>query len=390
MTSQLRTADSALASLQEQRERWLSDVLSGGRGQFSGALLRDVSDRYTELVESRIPEAEAEVRRLTVLLEQRRTDRARALEGAAAEDLLELVGSLRDPKVNTFSRVWREAMKNLDFRVKRSKISHHGLVEVFWSGELLIRGAGKQYVVPFSGRRAEGIATRLDERVAKMLGEMQRGVPMYRVDVDRKVDVCREMVRRLGLDTKVFVTGKCEDPRILRIAMAMHSDPDCSVDDIATQFGEEVALVRRVQEVHRDRARKWFVWAKPDGPGVGGLLALASKQGGRLKSGDNAGFYKTWQAAITGVQMRVNDEDLVPQPPRQGLLIRPCGACGSHRRGSMRIPEPTGLMCVDCWRDSAGVQWYPELGPWLDNAAAWGIKPAPKRVHTAPARGKAK
>jgi hypothetical protein len=254
-----------------------------------------------------------------------------------------------------------------------------------WSGELLIRGAGKQFVVPFSGGREEGIATQLDQRVAVMMEEMRRGVPLYRVDVERKVDVLNALAHRLNLNTKVFLTAKCEDPRILRVAMAMHCDPERSVEDVAAEFGESVDLVRRVRDVHRDRDRKWFVWAKPNGQGVGGLLAKASEQGGSLKSGDHVGHFRTWQSACNSFGLRVADGDLAKQPPRQGILVRPCHWCGSHKRGSMRIPEPTGLMCVDCWRDSAGVQWYPQLGPWLDNAAAWGIKPAPKRIHTAPA-----
>jgi hypothetical protein len=66
------------------------------------------------------------------------------------------------------------------------------------------------------------------------------------------------------------------------------------------------------------------------------------------------------------------------RPQRDWSTIRGVGlrasyrcACGSLRRAQFRNPEPAGLVCLDCRRDEAGIEWDPTYDQFLANPELW-------------------
>jgi hypothetical protein len=127
-----------------------------------------------------------------------------------------------------------------------------------------------------------------------------------------------------------------------------------SLDDVATLTGEPRDLLERIRRIHRGSTRA--VWRTHPSK----IRALWYHHG---QDGQPVGPNQlvpaaadSWENARASLYRDVNRQQWA-LTGRGRYILQPCPHCGSRRRLPMLIPEPDGLLCLDCRRDSSAFVW---------------------------------
>ncbi|GEM_PF-800790 len=115
-----------------------------------------------------------------------------------------------------------------------------------WEGTIRTAGAGHEFVAPFDGEYLAGTAATLSEKVDKALELLLAGVPFADIQQTNARGVRLALAERLGFDSRYFGLPICTDPRLVRIAARLATDPARDVAKVSHLLGEPTDLVRKV------------------------------------------------------------------------------------------------------------------------------------------------
>lgn len=379
--------ESVAASMSSVAEQ-LDERDGNGARIISGALLTEKNAEYNRLAEelALVDRGLAEVAtEITVADQAHRAREAPAL----AEELLSMISTLRDPYALTHRYMWRSAIRNVSVTMRRRRVAQLRGETITVSGEIWVGGDGAQVVIPFE-RTIDTLQPVIDQRVEALIAAMRTGTSLR----DAKVPLARHfgsiVAAELGLSSRHFGLSQCDDPRILRIAMARcHPVPGGADTDeaVAAEFGEPIALVRRIGELWGQDAP--CQWRLPGAPIVVALHVAAATGRGTARREQIVGPVAHSHDAVWNSLRGRGLSDLWRYQRGGTWTLSPCPRCGSFALAPCLIREIDTYLCLSCWTDRSGVSWpahpYAHL---IDGIASWqaaGIVPGhlPERPYRA-------
>lgn len=327
----------------------------------------------------------AERRLLTVrqVLEGAETALRALVDHATAVPVAELVAmvrALQDPRDATFRRAWREAID--DFTAtseRRSMMPDLAVGELAFSFTLtLADDQGRLWRLPVTGRHVQDASARLHERMAATIAAMRQGVsPRDTLGSNWRGWLPHLRAALGGEPFGANLVVNITDPRLLRIGMAICSPPltgpppgvtGVNPDDmpalvgpplsrpartrLARRLGEPPELLERLAAVYLGSDLRIGSWLRPPSPRTASLLEEAHRR--PLVRSDLPS-----NAPNTGVGLPIFEE------VRGRFMPRACPHCGRRHRRLSRLREVTGLLCVRCRRDDAGIRWSPGYDVYL-------------------------
>lgn len=362
LTAKIALFETRLEAMEAERRSLLGRITEKGvdGGYVLGAALMKGLNEACEELDDAIRSTAEERDAVKRDLEERRIDRRRANAGGRTEDLLRLVGSLRDARDMSYSALWLSVIKNLAVTPRLEQRANHFMDVVTWEGVLMFSDLTERWGIPFRGELTNGSGAFVVHRVDEVVGRMLEGTPFDQVDVPRREDLKREVAARFGVPSRAFLLGMCRDPRILRTASRLLLAPTRADEDVAREVGESVDFVSRLRCVYLNADRRTAAWLLVDQRIVAEWHMLAAKQGGLVGIADVSSVAGSRKAALAALMNSRHWKEWTRLARHEGYRLAPCPWCGGFRRAPMRIVEPDGLVCLDCRLDGAGLDWPEE------------------------------
>lgn len=337
-------------------EARLEEVDEHGEFVLSGALLQRVQAEYNEIHEQKLPQLRRRRDELTQEIEQRRSKRP---DHVAADAVLWLVESLRDPGDRSFRHLWLSSLHNVKFHTEAfTRHSAHG-TRLTWTGALRLGHDDHTFVLPFHGSHETGAAANVENRryahAGRIIEAMAAGTPYPHTSSPARIVRPHVVAQRLGADPERFLLSACDDPRITRIAVACYQRRAETVEAIADSLAVEPALVRRVRAIHLDDCDV-TQWRGRCARAEVAFYAVAAATHGRVTAAQILELIGGSRGQVYNLASRLTRTSLWSSERKRGYLLRACN-CGSASRAPMRIPEPDGPVCLGCRRDLAGIHW---------------------------------
>lgn len=339
----------------------LEETLEDGSAVLTGRLARDVNEEYNKVAE----QVDADQKLMADIDEsaQRRRDELRSEASRVRVDvLLDMVASLRDPSETKYRDAWRAALHELQLTTV-DVVEHHHVGQRFELRGWLGVGddtADQTFRMPLYATWMTGPAAEVSDRVDAIVEGMRHGVPYGDSKVPGAKWLRALVCERLGDAGRVLAA--CDDPRILRVAMAVTVDRrGRSVEEIAAVLAEPASLVHRVAERFAGThvRGRWY-----DGGSSlhAAVYALAANGNGSVDRDDIVPAHaSSWASARRS--LRAGEfSDVFDVHGAHVELVARCD-CSPDRVpvfAEMVIRETAGPVCRRCWRDRNGVCWPPD------------------------------
>lgn len=354
--SQLLTGITVLERKLDSIVKRLEETDAAGTLLLRGALLVDSQDRYNSIVEEQLPTMR---HRLTAIKHEIDDLTSREPKSGPIDAILHLVESLRDPTSRKFRSQWLASLRNVAFTSGLSRKDGRTIKELSWTGKVVLHGGGSEFVIRFQGSYAYPWSGKLEDPVseaARMATAMSDGVIRESLGRRKSQLLTPLIASQLGIDTGHMLLNGCDDPRILRVAMALLRARG-SVSGVEVETGEDEAFIRRVREVHfkQNAIRRWMIEPLPT---KAAFYAVAAANNGDVTAAAVQALdsvTSTGQIYNVARELRRVSGRWVTKRKR-GYELSPC-TCGSTSGALMMIPEPVGTLCLDCRRDEAGIEW---------------------------------
>lgn len=348
----VRTRLRVLVDRRRSLEQQLLERTTDGQPRVTGALPEHLNTEYNTLADLQIPDAEADIRRLETDLEARRREALSNRAGVAAQRVLELIAGLRDHTNTDYKDLVHRCIDNLSIATTRHELQRR----VWWiydiSFDIVITNRTGHIRIPV--RRVcqygdaydpETIACDTMHQLVHQRTTWQALSPSYDALIRRRA------ATKVGLTGRTFMLPNVTDPWIARLAALALTHPG-QTDRIAAQTGEPPALIERILTVHRTATRS--VWRTRPQPTLATWYRLAWT-GAVDQARHDTHCDTTWASARNMFYAAPDRNEW--SLGDNGYRLAPCPHCSSTRRSPASIPEPVGLVCIDCERDQAGFPW---------------------------------
>ena len=354
--TRLEMAVEAIETSRRAIRMQVTAVDESGAPRLSGALLDDLNAEYQRLTARELPDAQRQLEEVKKELEDRRLAHATESGAAQAADLLRLVAALRDPHDLSLAALWRQSIRDLKFEVHQESEAKHTTDVVMWTGSIVFSDLSDRYAITFHGSHRSGAGSKIDERVIRAVTSMLEGVPFDLCDTERKPVLKSKVAEQFGIPVTQFMLGSCLDPRITRTAAWLLHQPNLTDSELAEALQETVAFVERIRHVYRDTPRKRAVWLRHQYTVVARWHVVAAANSGVVAPTSLLPHVTSANSAISTLTASIHADQWTRADDGPYRLTR-CPHCGGHRRAPMRIEEPVGLVCLDCRKDQAGLDW---------------------------------
>ena len=351
----------AIAKRTAALEQRLFEMGEDGELVLRGALLAKVQEDYNHIVEQEQPELANRLR----LVEHEVAEREALLpRSTPANQLLHLVASLRDPTDRSYRGQWLASLRQVAFTSSLTSVDGLQVRNVNWEGLVVLEARGDEFAIPFAGAYEYGVGLRNREMarglVERVLDALRSGLPISAAVTTQPTLVIPHVAAALGVPTSHMVLNGCQDPRVVRIAVAFLESPDRSDTDVALTLSESEALVSRIRTVHGGESALRS-WIKSPDPIHAAFYAVAAANGGKVTAEQVLRLVpSTSLGQIYNVagELRRSSSRWSTQR-KKGYVLAPC-ACGSVAADLLKIPEPVGAVCLDCRADESGLVWSAE------------------------------
>lgn len=354
--AELDAARMRLRVLDDERDAIESQLLArsddGRTLQVSGALLTRLNERYNTIAESEQPDARHQITLLEEQLDSQRRQANTDCAGVATQRLLALIAALRDPCDTSHKDLLHRTIRNLTMTVER----HSAHRRVWWTYtitfDVRISTDDGNIDTPVTTTITHGAPFDITAHAQAVLDHLCTE-PITWQESDRVEDALlrRHVARILDIPSRRMMLPNITDPRLAHLTARLLADRE-TLDQIAHDTGETLDLLQHIQHVHRHATRA--VWRTRPRPTIAHWYRLGwtgPVNPTRLATVTNA----TWPSA----------RNLHYQSPHNhhwtlhddGYQLAPCPHCNSRRRTPAGIPEPVGLVCIDCSTDEAGEHW---------------------------------
>jgi len=367
-------ADSLQAAMRTIRAQ-VAAVDDTGAPRLTGPLLDDLNAEYARLAGIELPDVQNQLQQARQHLEDRRIARGTQAAAAQSADILKLVSALRNPHDLALSELWRASIVGLTFTTSQDHQAKHVTDEVSWHGRITFSNLTDRYAIDFSGTQRTGAGSKVDQRVTDIVADLASGTPFHLSDVERKPVLKGLVAARFKVPNRQFLLGACLDGRITKTAARLLLDPERPDHDLATDLHEPEAFIARIREVYCNTQRQRAVWLQRHHTLVTHWHAIAATCNGTVHPSQLAQHSASASSAISTLTASPHADQWTRRTDGSYQLT-PCKSCGGHRRAPMRIPEPVGLLCLDCRQDQHGLHWPTDpYDTWRCTPAAWDGTP---------------
>jgi hypothetical protein len=348
--------DAQISARQVQLAHHFAELSRSGPDALSPSLRRKHAQAHDAV--------EAQIAELTRAKDNAERDAARELaksqaSGLWADELVELVTTLRDPHSTRFRAQLRLALREVHLTTHKVRTEHGLVTELRWTFTLLLRAPGVgTWALTGSGVWTPGARHATDpERVGDLVQGMRAGSPFLAQSRERRwlAEISDRMPGR-----GPFLAGFVQDPRLLKLWMAVgYPEPDehgraagllagppltdAQLKVEARRRREPLALLRRIRDQAAETRLAIAVWLRRASPGAEAAVAAAGRTG----------------RVTAGPSVRRLLEGQITQDGDGRWWLIPCRFCGSTQLTVSRLREVDGLVCRrrTCRRDRSGVVW---------------------------------
>ncbi len=340
----------------------LSERTSDGQLVLSGTLLKELNDRFNELADHLIPQAELAVDQAGEALRAAVEEHRALRDGAAVEAVLGLVAALRDPHNLTYRELIRSSVRDLTITSQHRRAHHRSRQQLTVTFDFVIREGDNVLVIPVSALYVEKALASDWEAGERILKKLQSRPTTFDDVVPRNRRVAAHaLAARLDMDGQHLMLPRIRDPRVAQLVALVLDDGD--LEAVAEATGEPLTLIQRICEVHHTSQQA--TWNRGPGPRVYAIHEAADNTGVILRADGLPAPLTRW----TDIRLVLNDyrerAEWSYDKPKWKWTLHPCPHCGGTRRRPASIPEPVGLVCLDCRRDAAGHVWDERYNVYL-------------------------
>ena len=348
----------ALAKRTAALEKRLFEMEEDGELVLRGALLAKVQEDYNRIVEQEQPDTANRLRLLENEIAEREALLPRATPG---DQLLHLVSSLRDPTDRSYRGQWLASLREVTFSSGTQLSDDLHVKTIHWEGLIAFAAGGEEVAIPFAGAYEYGIGVSnrqvAETAVDQAIANLRNGVTISASGLRQPTLILPYVASTLGIPTTHPVLNGCDDPRILRVALALLESPQRTDEEVAQSVGEDTAFVARIRTIHcGDELRR--VWLTSPDPTSIAFYAVAAANGGHVTAEQVQCLVPTTSLGqiynVAGALRRSSPRWSTRR--KKGYDLAPCG-CGSTAATLMTIPEPLGAVCLGCRRDESDLEW---------------------------------
>lgn len=350
---ELTAAEVAVRSLEDQRlalERQLSATDVDGSPILHGAFLHKATDTYNQLNDVDIPQAKQRLALAENDYEARKVEHVRSEAGLASGALLRLLESLRDPFSELGRVLVHRSVRNMVITTTRHEVQHRRWFDYEINFEFVIANGSGAITIPVSTSARHGNVFSIEAIATDTLDQLLTGpTTVSAISPFERLKVMQDLAARFGIRSRRFMLGNVTDPRLAHlVALVLVHGPE----EAAKCSSESQELLERILHVHTSATRN--VWRLHPSP-VRKLLYDLANQGLPVDPNTTMGISTSWDNA----RAFIYSDPCRDQWKWTGdcFVLMPCPSCGSSRRRQLMIPEPAGLVCLDCRRDQMGFLW---------------------------------
>lgn len=362
---EVRVAEKRLRDLVAERDglrSQLSERTPEGHMVLTGALLREVNDRFNEITDELIPQAQLALERagesLRAAVEAERSRR----DGMAVEAVLGLVAALRDPFDLSHRDLIRASVRSMTITSQHRRLHNRSRLQLSVAFDFVIREGDNVLVIPVSAVHVDRNRASDWEAGDAILRELKSRPTTFADLVPRNHGVAaRALAARLDLNGRHVMLPAIHDPRLSQLVALLLDGGD--VEEVAQQTGEPLALIQRLYEIHRPAQRTY--WSKSLGPRIGALYRAADATGVITHADGAPAPLTRWNDIHQVMAHSRHAGDWSYSTTAKEWRLDPCPHCGGTRRRPATIPEPVATVCLDCRRDAAGHVWDERYNPYL-------------------------
>lgn len=354
---ELDTARTRLRVLEDEKAAIEAQLLarsdSGLTLQVTGALLTKFNDRYNSLTDVEQPKAQLHIKTLEeqISAQQKRFVRERA--GVAADRLLTLIAALRDTEDTTCRELLRQTIRNVTITVDR----HTAHRRLWWNYTIAYTmhiDAGEGAIeIPVTHTAEHGKS--FDPEALARTGLTLMCNEEITWEHARPVTdaVLRPNLGKIvGIPGRKLILPNICDPRLAHLTALVLTHDSNDIASIAISTGETETLLRRIRTINRNATRA--VWQTRPRASIATWYQLAA-QGPVTQEIFEAHGVTKWSSARNMLYLSADWHHWTSND--HAYELAPCPTCRSRRRSPALIPEPTGLICLDCETDEAGEHW---------------------------------
>ncbi len=332
----------------------LSERTPDGQFALSGALLKEVNDRFNELTDEQIPRAQHAVNKSGETLLAHIDALRNSREGMALSAVLGFVAALRDPFDVSYRDLIHKSVRNLTITTHHRRVNGRSRQLLKINLEFIIRDGDNVLVVPVEAEHVEKVLASDWESGDRILRELQSRPTTFIDVVPRSPRVgAHALAARLDMNGTHLMLPRIRDPRLTQLVALVLDNEDLTA--VAEATGESLALIERIYEVHHSSRQS--TWCRGPGPLVYAIHGAADATGKVVRANGLPPSFARW----TDIQLVLNAfrerAEWIYDKRKWTWTLHPCPHCGSTRRRPASIPEPVGLVCLDCRRDVAGHVW---------------------------------
>lgn len=352
-----------------QRRAMLDDVDASGRPLCFGALRDAYVEEHNEACAA-LDRLDAQIGEISERIELLRVKEIHDSGSIAADELLRMIASLRDPTDLSYRALWIAAIR--DLVITTTEIGDARRMDV--SGNLIVGDPAAPVAIPFGGswiRQPPARRSRREEITDRAIDAMRAGIPFPPRRPTWQVRTW--IAERFGQELRAFRLMSCQDPRILRLGVAALLDhPDEPDEALAARIGEQAALIQRIREVHTASSGK-VCWLGTGSRVMAALHALAAASAdGEVSAQQMVPRFASARNVVSWAISYEADSSRWEATTTGWRLRRGCGYCDSVRLAPTRMVEPMGPICLDCRRDDLEIEWPADpYDRWLVGAELW-------------------
>lgn len=295
-------------------------------------------------------------------------EKSSSKEETVPDDLLShLVASLKDGKDTTYNKWWKSAVVINSIDKIRVLRNGHSLYNLHWEGTICISSLTRIFEIPFQGEFEYGVATKVDQRTIEVIAQMAEGKLFEDIEMPQMREIKSSVARALGLRSGTFNLSNTLDPRLLKIGTYIASNRGTSNKAISATLNEPIGLIVRVRESITNTPFG-SRWVKQPSLVRGKWYALALQNDGVVSKSilDQHGSYD-WTQEKSALRRYKNGKIDWQVIDEDSVQLRECEFCKSRKRAPSRTYEPVGLICLDCRKDTVGIDWPADpYDQWLE------------------------
>lgn len=292
--------------------------------------------------------------------------------GAKIAAIQAVLNGIKNPRTNEYREELRATIEDLKLQVSAFEVDGYRGARCDLSAKFVVDTSTGPHFVPLAAQFDVGRASTVPAEMNSLIDRMRRG----EVIKGRDKRLALSAGTALGIPDGRFYARSITDPTLMRMTMAIVHPPrvEATAEEaptfendprMVTDFGNVAALVDRIRWIGQINGT-WCWLRKDRGP-----LATRAAVAAVTDAGASRIFSSAALLAFRRSLTKAGELDEWQFESGKDPVPALCRRCGSRSRAQMLLREVTGLLCLECRHDSAGVRWPSRYDPYLAQPDLW-------------------